>query len=445
MTKAFEDSKYYIVEAIKEGVKIYDITKKTCLTTDWSKTGIGYLLTQKHCQCEGKRRGCCKKGWPITLAGSRFLDKSESNYAPVEGEALAVAWSLEQTRFFTMGCNNLLVNTDHEPLVKVLGDRRLDEILNPRLLRLKRRTLLWKFTIEYKPGEQIKFADATSRHPINTYSELASLNLQTTADHEEVAFIASLKQISNDFFAVTWEKVKEASSKDEQILLLIKHITEGFPKCKSKLPILLEKFWSIREKLNVHDGVVLYMDRIVIPQALRKHVLDHLHSAHQGVTGMLARAQATMYWPGISLDIESKRQICSPCHRNAPSQQRLPPQLSRIPTVPFELIFGDYFKLKGKFFLLIGDRLSGWTEIVSIKPSSATSGAKGLCDALRYIFQTFGVPEELSSDGGPEFIAPEADAFYEKWGVTHRLSSSYFPQSNGRAEVAVKTTKRLLE
>ena len=95
--------------------------------------------------------------------------------------------------------------------------------------------------------------------------------------------------------------------------------------------------------------------------------------------------------------------------------------------------------------MLIGDRLSGWIEIVSIKPSSAASGAKGLCDALRYIFQTFGVPEELSSDGGPEFIAPEADAFYEKWGVTHRLSSSYFPQSNGRAEAAVKTTKRLLE
>ena len=74
--------------------------------------------------------------------------------------------------------------------------------MNPRLQLLKRRTLLWKFTIEYKPGEQIIFADATSRHPINTYSELASLNLQTTADHEEVAFIASLKQISNDFFAV---------------------------------------------------------------------------------------------------------------------------------------------------------------------------------------------------------------------------------------------------
>ena len=29
LTKAFEDSKFYIVEATKKGVKIYDITKQT--------------------------------------------------------------------------------------------------------------------------------------------------------------------------------------------------------------------------------------------------------------------------------------------------------------------------------------------------------------------------------------------------------------------------------
>ena len=96
----------------------------------------------------------------------------------------------------------------------------------------------------------------------------------------------------------------------------------------------------------------------------RKHVLDHLHSAHRDVTGMLTLAQVKMYWPGISIDIESKKQICLPCHRNALSQKRLPPELSLIQTVPFELIFEDSIKLKGKFFLLIGDRLSGWTDIV---------------------------------------------------------------------------------
>ena len=56
------------------------------------------------------------------------------------------------------------------------------------------------------------------------------------------------------------------------------------------------------------------------------------------------------------------------------------------------------------------------------------------------MFQT-----KYPDDGGRELILEETVAFNDKWGVSHRLSSAYFPQSNGRAEVAVKTTKRLLE
>eukprot|EP00745_Piridium_sociabile_P016043 TRINITY_DN23877_c0_g1_i13.p1 TRINITY_DN23877_c0_g1~~TRINITY_DN23877_c0_g1_i13.p1 ORF type:complete len:354 (+),score=48.69 TRINITY_DN23877_c0_g1_i13:239-1300(+) len=63
---------------------------------------------------------------------------------------------------------------------------------------------------------------------------------------------------------------------------------------------------------------------------------------------------------------------------------------------------------------------------------------------LRSFFSTFGVPEELSSDGGPEFVASATREFLDRWGVRHRKSSAYHPQSNGRAEVAVKSAKRLL-
>ena len=84
----FEQSKAKIIEAIKEGVQIFDVTKRTCLRTDWSKQGIGYLLAQKHCNCEARSYGCCEDGWKIALAGSRFLSPAEKNYAPVEGEAL---------------------------------------------------------------------------------------------------------------------------------------------------------------------------------------------------------------------------------------------------------------------------------------------------------------------------------------------------------------------
>ena len=50
----------------------------------------------------------------IVLAGSRFLSSAESNYVAIEGEALAVVWGLEQSKYFTMGCPTLTVVTDHK-------------------------------------------------------------------------------------------------------------------------------------------------------------------------------------------------------------------------------------------------------------------------------------------------------------------------------------------
>jgi hypothetical protein len=88
--------------------------------------------------------------------------------------------------------------------------------------------------------------------------------------------------------------------------------------------------------------------------------------------------------------------------------------------------------------------LSGWVEIYRSPVGSPQSGAEGLIACLRAVFATFGVPEMLSSDGGPEFTASKTESFLSRWGVHHRVSSASFPQSNGRAEVAVKKAKRTL-
>ena len=91
LEKAFQESKLEIVKAIQEGVRIFEPSRTTVLSPDWSKTGIGYFLYQKCCKCASVTTNCCKNDWRITLAGSRFLNKAERNYWPVEGEALAVA------------------------------------------------------------------------------------------------------------------------------------------------------------------------------------------------------------------------------------------------------------------------------------------------------------------------------------------------------------------
>ena len=85
------------------------------------------------------------------------------------------------------------------------------------------------------------------------------------------------------------------------------------------------------------------MVRIVIPEKLRRGIIDNLHSAHQDVSSMFSRAQTVVFWSAMSADIENARLECGQCHRNALSQAKLSPCESKIPTVPLEMIYGDYF------------------------------------------------------------------------------------------------------
>ena len=117
---------------------------------------------------------------------------------------------------------------------------------------------------------------------------------------------------------------------------------------------------------------------------------------------MERRARATVFWPGMTKDIQAVRSSCVHCNRNAPSQAAPPPMGSTPPTTPFEKIFADFFEFNGRRFLVIGDRLSGWADVFGTQPNSNISGAAALIRAIRTYFATFGVPEEISIDGGPE-------------------------------------------
>ena len=119
-----------IIRAIEDGVEIFDPSLETCIHTDWCKEGMGYYMCQKACRCPGASLTCCPCGWRICLAGSRFNTDAETRYAPIEGEAQAVAWVLEQSKFFTQGCDRLTVATNHKPLVSLLGQKSLNQVAN---------------------------------------------------------------------------------------------------------------------------------------------------------------------------------------------------------------------------------------------------------------------------------------------------------------------------
>ena len=90
-------------------------------------------------------------------------------------------------------------------------------------------------------------------------------------------------------------------------------------------------------------------------------------------------------------------------------------------------------------YVVVVDRYSNWPMVYR-----AENGADGLIKRLREVFATFGVPEEITSDGGPQFTAGKTQHFLNSWGIHHRLTSVANPRANCRAEIAVKTSKRLL-
>ena len=182
-----------------------------------------YFLSPKHCSCDSCLPDRCTDGCRVTLAGSRFFTSAEQRYAPTEGEALDVAWGLEQSKYFTQGCNDLLVVTDHKPLVKILGDRTLDEISNTRIFRLKQRTLPWSFNIAHLPGKTNSAAYATPRYPspANEFAELRSLviSLHSEMDDAESSMAASLRRETRDTIAISWERIATETASDPTMRL----------------------------------------------------------------------------------------------------------------------------------------------------------------------------------------------------------------------------------
>ena len=288
---------------VHDGIRTYEPQRPTCLCTDWSnkrRTDLHCLL-QKHCRCSmAQAPYCCKDGWNLVFAGSRFTTPAESRYTPVESEALAVSFGLEKCRMFMIGCNDFIVATDHKPLVKILGDGNFDTIANPRLFRIKERTLRYDYTINHESGASHHAPDAFSRRrksrPLTvsclttevTDEELQqSSTISTLAEACACSAIDTMYDHHNTAKAVTIQCIQATSGIDQDYKDLLKLCQDGsFKRCKSAKQ-------HIEAILESSSRLVCYKRsdyRLLIQSSLRREVLEILHAAHQGVVGMRARA-----------------------------------------------------------------------------------------------------------------------------------------------------------
>nr|GEV22053.1 reverse transcriptase domain-containing protein [Tanacetum cinerariifolium] len=103
---------------------------------------------------------------------------------------------------------------------------------------------------------------------------------------------------------------------------------------------------------------------------------------------------------------------------------------------------GPFPNSKGNKYILVAvDYLSKWVEAKALP----TNDARVVVKFLKSLFSRFGTPKAIISDRGTHFCNDQFAKVMSKYGVTHRLSTAYHPQTSGQVEVTNRGLKRILE
>ena len=408
----------------------FDLTKPTRLSTDASRQGLWYVLQQRHGDM-----------WSLVQAGSRFLSDAESWYAIIELELLAVAWAATKCKIFLAGLQHFSVVTDHNPLIPILNNRRLDEIENARLQRLKSRLMAYNFTAQWIKGKGNNAPDALSRNPVLDPQWDDSLCEYDCQHHPEpsITEIRILQCDKHDSNRL--HNLREEATKDPEYQQLHHTITRGFPDHRNQLPEACRHYWNIREHLTIDDGFIVYGCRLLIPASMRQKVLANLHESHQGAVRTKERARLSLYWPGIDNDIDNVVLSCKKCQDRLPSNCKEPIMSKPKPSRPFQEIAVDFGSYGGQQFLIMVDCLTDWPDIIPMRNNTST---QHLVQSLTQSFCRTAVPDIVWSDGGPQFTYKCFNDFASQWGFEHKTSSPHYPQSNGKIEATVKSMKKII-
>ena len=124
----------------------YNPTALTKVSADVSSFGLGAVLLQK-----------ITAAWKPIVYAFRSMTPTDQRYRQIKREALMTTWACEKFAQYIVG-KSIYNETDHKPLVPLLGTKDLDS-LHPRIVRFQLRLMRFDFCVEHIPGKFMYSAD----------------------------------------------------------------------------------------------------------------------------------------------------------------------------------------------------------------------------------------------------------------------------------------------
>ncbi|KAI2656613.1 Transposon Tf2-9 polyprotein [Labeo rohita] len=369
-----------------------DTTLQFIVEVDASNVGVGAVLSQ--------RSPLDNRVHPCAFFSHR-LSPAERNYDVGNRELLAIRLALGEWRHWLEGAAlPFLVWTDHRNLAYIRSAKRL----NARQARWALFFDRFNFTISYRPGSKNTKPDALSRQ------------FESPDDPPPLESILPKGRVVG---AVVW-------GIEQQVKRALSHVTipRGCPEGK-----------------------------LFVPESVRSAVLRWSHASrlavHPGVRGTLTSVRQRFWWPAIVRDVRRYVASCPVCAQSKSSNSP-PAGLLRplpIPSRPWSHIALDFVSglpssAGNTVILTVIDRFSKAAHFIPLpKLPSAKETALTVFD---HVFKIHGLPSDIVSDRGPQFISQFWREFCRQIGATVSLSSGFHPQTNGQAERVNQILVRLL-
>ncbi|BBH06778.1 transposable element gene [Prunus dulcis] len=366
---------------------------------------------------------------------SRTLNDAQLNYATTEKELLAVVFALDKFRSYLLGAK-VIVYTDHAALKFLLAKKEA----KPRLIRWV--LLLQEFDIEIrdKKGSENVVADHLSRlvREDEVIEDVGPI-LETFPD-EQLYSIYSAKEFITPWYADFVNYLACGILPPDM----------SFYQKKKFLSLVKHYYWDDPYLWKHGPDQVI---RRCVPETEMADILLHCHTlacgGHYGASKTTAKVlQSGFFWPTLFKDAQDFVARCDPCQRtgNISSRNQMP--LNNILEVELFDVWGIDFMgpfpaSYGNLYILVAvDYVSKWVEAAALP----TNDAKVVVRFLRKnIFTRFGVPRAIISDGGTHFCNRQFNSLLAKYGITHKVSTPYHPQTSGQVEVSNRELKKILE